>query len=109
MAVASLADQVTVAADTTFQNRVRQAIIAAAIAIKNEGENVVSHKERVTLSKNVMNSPSTYAPLFAMAVAGDSAIGTDVGTGPPVPNNATDAHINAAISSMWNSFFSVYG
>ena len=107
MAVATLADQVTLAADTTFQNRVRQAIVAAAIAISNESETTAFHKSRLTLAKAIMLQPSTWSPLFAMAVAGDSLIGTDVGS-PPTQANATDAHINSAISANFNSFFSHY-
>jgi hypothetical protein len=103
----ALKDQADLAADVTFQARVREGILAAAIAISNEAVTVQWHKSRATLAKAVMNNPGSYAPLFANAVATDAAVTTDAGT-PATQANVTDAHINAAISGMWNSFFSIF-
>lgn len=103
----ALVDQSVLSADTTFQNRVRQAIIAAAIAIASESANIAWHRQRTTLSKSVMNAPDSYAPLFAKAVATDTTVQTQAGT-PATQGNVTDAAINNAVSAMWNSFFSMF-
>ena len=103
----ALVDQFTLASDATFQGRVRQAIIAAAIAIVNESMATGYHSLRAKLAKAVMNNPGSYASLFAMAVAGDAAVVASAGA-PPVQVSVTDANINNAVSAMWNSFFSAF-
>lgn len=106
---ATLTDQAALAADATFQSRVQQAIVAAAIAISNEATNAGFHKDRATLAKAVMNSPQTYAVLFAKAVAQDATIMAQAGT--PFTNQqlVLDAAIANAVSGVWNSFFSIFG
>ena len=103
----ALQDQVTLAADTAFQGRVKQAIIAAAIAIVNEAISTGFHSQRVRLAAAIVNAPSTYAPLFAAAVATDTTVQSSAGS-PPVQASVTDANINAAVAAVWNSFFNVF-
>lgn len=105
---AALSDQVALSADTNFQSRVRQAIIAAAIAISNEAVSTGFHDLRAKLARAVMNQPDTYAPLFAKAVVTDATVQSDYTGGGNLQTAVTDAHINNAVSSMWNSFFSIF-
>lgn len=108
-------DKFQLAQDSTFQNRVRTSLIAACISIKNEGAGVAFHRERETYLVSVMNSPDSYKVLFANAVATDASVindatatGTVALTGANVAAqqaNVTDAHIDTAIASQFNSFF----
>lgn len=112
---ASRSDMYLLSQDATFQNRVRAAMISASVAIKNEAITVSFHRERETYCVGILNSPDTYKALFAGTVATDSlviadatAAGTVVLTGGNAATQAalvTDAHIDSAISSQFNSFF----
>jgi hypothetical protein len=111
----ALNDSYWLSQDTTFQGRVRSGMITAAISIVNEGWAVAFHRERQTYAVSVMNQPDVYKLLFTNAVSTDAnclSDATAAGTVALTSGNAatqaalvTDAHINNAISSMWNSFF----
>src|SRR4051812_31220595 len=103
----ALVDQVTLSADATFIGRVRQSMIASAIAIQNEAITVAFHPLRVQQAKAIMNGPDSFSPLFAKAVATDATVQASAGV-PANQANVTDANINAAVSAMWNSFFSIF-
>lgn len=108
-------DKQLLSADVTFQNRVRQSMIAACSNIKNEAVTVAFHRERETFLVGVMNQPDVFKLLFAQVVAGDSnCIGdaTVAGTVPLTSGNVatqavlvTDPHIDTAVSANFNSFF----
>lgn len=112
---ASYNDQQLLAADTTLQNRVRQSLVKACISIKNEGNAVAFHRERETFVVLVMNSSDNYKTIVSQAVATDASVISDAtvaGTVTLTSGNAaaqaalvTDAHIDAAISGQFNSFF----
>jgi hypothetical protein len=116
---ASRSDSYQLSTDPTFQNRVRSSLVAACISIVNEGWAVAFHRERDTFAVQVMNAPDTYKLLFANAVATDAscladatAAGTVVLTSGNVATQAalvTDAHIDAAVSGQFNSFFRTPG
>lgn len=111
---ASHSDSYVLSTDSTFTNRVRAALIAAAIAIWNEAANIAFHTQRVRYAAQIMNAPSNYAPLFASAVATDATClsdATQAGTVALTSANVaaqaalvTDAHIDNAISGQFNSF-----
>ena len=103
----ALVDQVTLASDNIFQGRVRQSMIATAIAIANEGWAVALHERRAKLVTLIMNNPGSYAPLFTNAVATDATVQASAGV-PAVQANVTDANINNAVSSVFNSFFTPF-
>lgn len=112
---ASYSDQQFLAADPTFQNRVRQSLVKACIAIKNEAVTTAFHRERESYLVAIMNQPDTFKVFVSQAVATDAGVisdataaGTVVLTGTNAAAQAalvTDAHIDTAISSQFNSFF----
>lgn len=112
---ASYSDQQFLAGDATFQNRVRQSLITACQSIKSEAVTVAFHRERETFLVAVTNQPDLYKLIFAQAAATNASViadatqaGTVVLTGANVAAQAalvTDAHIDTAISSDFNSFF----
>jgi hypothetical protein len=107
-------DQFTLSNDSGFRNRVRTSLVAACVAIYNEGWNVPFHKERQSLVVNVLNAPDSFTNLFADSVATDANIisdATQAGTVTLTTGNVaaqaalvTDAHIDSAVASQFNCF-----
>jgi hypothetical protein len=113
---ASYSDQQFLAADAIFQNRVRQSMITQSIAIKNESPTTAPfHRERETYLVALTNQPDQFKLIFSQSVATNATVISDATQGGTVVltgNNAasqaalvTDAHIDAAISANFNSFF----
>lgn len=113
---ASYNDMAVLAGDSTFQNRVRSAMIAGAVSVIAENKStVVFHRERETYAVQALNSPEAYKILFANAVATDPTVIADATAGGTVALTSgnvatqqalvTDAHILAALSASFNSFF----
>jgi hypothetical protein len=113
---ASYSDQKFLAADTTFQDRVRQSMIKQSIAIKNESPTTIPfHRERETFVVAITNQPDIFKLIFTQSVATDATVisdATQAGTVVLTAGNAaaqaalvTDAHIDTAISNNFNSFF----
>lgn len=108
-------DKQLLSTDVTFQNRIRQSMVAACVSIKNEAVTTAFHRERETFLVQVVNSPDTYKSLFAMTAANDTSIINDATNSGAVALTAgnvatqaalvTDAHIDTAIASQFNSFF----
>lgn len=114
---ASHNDSYQLSQEPTFQNRVQVSLLAACVAISNEGWGVAFHRERSTFASQVLispNTPTNYVGLFTNTVANDSTCLADATVGGTVSltsgNRAaqaalvTDAHIDAAIASQFNSF-----
>jgi hypothetical protein len=112
---ASYNDQQQLSGDATFQNRVRQSLMKTCISIASEGWAVAFHRERATYAASVVASADTFKLIFSQSVATDATVisdatqaGTVALTGGNVAAQAalvTDAHIDAAISSQFNTFF----
>ena len=117
--VASRNDSYQLSQDTVFQNRVQQSLIAACIAITNEGWSVPFHRERDRYAVSVLSAvggiaQNSFVLLFTSAVSTDANVLADATVGGTVAVTAstraaqsllvTDAHIDSAVSSMFNSF-----
>lgn len=117
--VASYSDKQFLAADSTFQNRVRQSLLAACVSIKNEAVTTAFHRERENYLVAITNQPDFYKIIFTDIVANDANVISDAtanGTVVLTSANAaaqaalvTDAHVDTAISSDFNSFFRTPG
>jgi hypothetical protein len=103
-AEATLQSQYTLSQDATFQQRVRQSLVSAAVAISNEAGSVAFHGQRVNLAARVLADPGFWSLRFSEGVASDSTVATAAGS--PTPNQAsvTDAQINNAVTSQWNAY-----
>jgi hypothetical protein len=110
-------DKFQLAQEPTFQNRVQTSLVAACISISNEGWSIAFHRERADFCRQVLlspTSPTNYVQLFSNAVATDASVigdATQAGTVALTAGNraaqsalVTDAHIDTAIASMFNSF-----
>lgn len=112
-------DMYQLSQDTVFQNRVQAALTAACIAIQNENPTTTPfHKERSGLATAILtwiSGANPYIQLFTNTVSTDTNVTGDATEGGTVPLTAgnraaqallvTDAHIAAAISGEFNSFF----
>lgn len=111
---ASRNDMYQLAQSTPFQNRVQASLLAACVAISNEGWTIPFHRERASFAMNVLTTPSIYVPLFANSVATDPTViadATQSGTVSLTGANrdsqgalVTDAHLDSAVASQYNSY-----
>lgn len=111
----ALLDQAILGNDPTFIQRVRTAIIGAAIAISNESTGTAFHPQRDSVAVNVLASPDSWKSIFAASVATQTAVINDATQNGTVTLTSTnsaqqaalvlDADINTAVSAIWNSFF----
>lgn len=121
---ASYSDQQFLAADPTFQNRVRQSLLNACIAVKAESPITTPfHREREAFCVGVITAPDSFKVIVAQSVATNASVigdATQAGTVALSGANAaaqaalvTDAHLDSAISSIVfgsaNSFFRTPG
>lgn len=119
---ASHSDQAFLAAEPAFQARVGAALLQACVNIYNEGWAVPFHRERSRFAAQVIGNTSAainYRAMFAATVAVDPTVIADATSGGTVTldvNNAaakqalvTDAHIDSAIASQFNTFFQTPG
>lgn len=111
-------DKYQLSQEPTFQNRVQASLVAACIAMANEGWAVAFHRERSDFANRVLLSPNgsnaNYVQLFSNVVATDTNVigdATQAGTVALTSGNratqqalVTDAHIDNAISSVMNAF-----
>lgn len=112
---ASRNDSYLLSQDTTFQNRVRMSMCYYSVTVMIEAWSVPFHRERQTFASQVLNSPDTYKQLFSnlasvepTCISDATAAGTVTITAGNVAAQAalvTDAHIDAAINTYYNSFF----
>lgn|SRR5262245_19636523 len=109
-------DQQILAADPTFQLRVRQSLVKTCLFVKDQDpKNTPYYRERETFAAAVMNSPDSYKELVAVSVATASQImnaATTNGTIPLTTGNVAaqqalvpDATIDTAIQQGYNTFF----
>jgi hypothetical protein len=59
---------------TTYQNRVRHAILKAAVAIRNELDTTPLHAERVALAREIARNPAGWAVLFGELILTNGAL-----------------------------------
>jgi hypothetical protein len=99
----TLADQALLAADSTFQSRVRASAMAAAVAIHSEAFTALT-PQRDAFGKQILNNnPAGIAIQLANSVATDATVAGLAGS-PAAQANVTDVAINNAVSGQWNSF-----
>jgi hypothetical protein len=113
-------DQQLLAADLTFQARVRQALLKGCVAIKAEDPTTTPfHREREAFAVSVANNPDAYKILMSQSISSAANVINDAtvsGATPLTSGNVatqaalvTDAHIDAAITANFTSFFRTPG
>jgi hypothetical protein len=99
--MATLADQFTYSQNATFQNKVRQALVSAAIAISGEAQ--ANNRNRTTLAIAVLANPTAYLQQFCEAVTADPTVSGKIAGG-GASGTETDADVSNAVSASWNAF-----
>ncbi|SRR5579883_2521856 len=115
---ASRSDMNVLQTDATFVGRVRASMLAASVSITTEAVTTPLHKKRTTQAAAILNAPDSWKQLFAATVATDANVISDATAGGTVALTSadvaaqaalvTDAHIDAAVSAQFNSFFGNY-
>jgi hypothetical protein len=130
LAAQSLNDQVTIGNDALFIQRVRQALINAAINISSDGLSTGINLKRHAQVQSILNNPDGWKQLFAEAIATQSAVMnpatvtgtvvlkpmicpggvttascTETGNVDTQQALVTDAVINTNVSAVFNAFF----
>ena len=117
----ALSDQAVLAANAAFISRVQESLVATCVAIQSEATSTAYHYSRARFATQVMQQmatqPTQWPQAFAFSVATDANVISDAtaaGTVTLTSGNVatqqaliTDAHINAAVSGQFNSFFNV--
>ena len=105
--------------DPTFQGRVRSSLLTYCGVVGNEAWSEF-HRARMSFVSQILNSPDTFAPLFASIAAADTTVLADATVGGTVAITTltlaasqqglvTDTHISNAVSANFNNFFLVVG
>lgn len=114
-------DQAILAGDGTFQNRVTASLLSASVSISNEGWTVPFHRERATFAAAILSGgpQGAYMTAFANSVATDATVIADATNSGAITltttnrstaaSQVTDAHIDNAISSQFNSYLRLPG
>jgi hypothetical protein len=94
-------DQATLAKDATFRDKIRVAMVTAAIAIGGEalgGSDTVTYGKRQALAGQVLlGSGGNLLDVFAWAIAQNAAI----------TSSSTDSDIQFTCNSIWNDIAGV--
>lgn len=90
-------DQAALAKDSAFEERVRVAMLTAAIAVANESNATTNHTNRAKYSTLVLSNPEQYASQFSEAVATNATINI----------SSLDSDILFTVNSMWNAMAGV--
>jgi len=109
---ANYRDQMDLAKDAIFVQRVKLAMINTAITVSNESTGTANHAARTMLAKACLNSPDSWAQIFAVGVAADSinfpAVITRDGQGNITGSNGATAGVDAGIDgrllNIWNNY-----
>lgn len=87
------------AQNTDFQYRVRQALIATAIAIQAEAANEPFHVARSAYAVKVLANPLGYAAVMVYGMTADKD--NDAGA---CDLTSTDAQLKSRASAIWNAY-----
>lgn len=98
----TFAEQAALAADETFQVRVRGAAVKSALAIMadtptNTPEAIDTHRRRAALAREVLLDPSRLAASMAPGVASNAAITAE----------SSDNDIEFTVNSIWSAYAGV--
>jgi hypothetical protein len=101
--MATLSDLSVIANDANFQNRVRYAMVVAAVNVYSENPNTVGHPARAALSTRVVNGQMNFqavalAVLTNATIAAEASLATTPGFAIP------DGDIQFAVNGLWNAF-----
>jgi len=94
----SYAADYTLTGNAAFQNQVQMSMTKAAVNIASEARTVRNtvDQKRNTLSKSILNNPTSYLTQFVYATIETGLTGTP-----------TDTQVDTAVSGVWNGIAGV--
>ena len=100
--MASLVDQYAYSQTQSLQNKVKQQIVATAIAISGEAQTY--NRNRTALAIRVLSPGgiSQYLSQFVAAVCNDATVSSKIAIG-GAAGTETDADVANAVSASWNA------
>lgn len=100
--MASLADQYSYSQTQTLQNKVKQQMVASAIAISGEAQ--AYNRNRTSLATRILQEGgiAKYLQQFVAAVTNDATVSSKIASG-GASGTETDSDIQNAISAAWNA------
>jgi hypothetical protein len=124
LAAASHNDSAVLSTDTTYQNRVKVALVAACVNISAEvitgltgATPIAVHLKRANYCATVLAAPDSFKVLFALTVATDANVLADATQGGTVALTAgnvaaqaaltTDPHLDAAVAGQLPAYLAV--
>jgi hypothetical protein len=96
--MATIEKMLSVAGDATWNGRVRQLVIKAAIAVIAEDVGTVNHANRIAYAKKILAGSVTFA-VWATAVLTNATIAASAD-----PSSTSDNDLEFTINSMFNAF-----
>jgi hypothetical protein len=105
-------DQMDLAKDPAFIQRVKMALVNSANTIYNEAGGTANHIQRAAFARQVLNNPDMYAPIMAVTCAADGvnfpAVITRDASGNVLTSNGSssgvDNGLDGKILAVWSSF-----
>lgn len=110
--MANYRDQMNLAKDPIFIQRVKMAAVNTAITVQAESTGTANHAARSALARTVLMGPDGWATIFAVGVANDAinfpATITYDGSGNITSSNGAasgvDAGMDGRLLNIWNSY-----
>lgn len=100
--MASYDDLIKIAGNNDFQQRIKYALMAAAVNVYAEASSTTGHTARAALASNVIQGG--YNPAAAaLAVLTNSTIASEANVSITPGFNIVDADIQFAINSLWGA------
>lgn len=96
----SLLEAYEMANNTTFINRVSQAVAVCADTVRQEPDNTPLHAERLALANRVMQDANAYGYRFARMVSTNGTISANA----PNEEDVPDGDIQYVVNQLWNSY-----
>lgn len=100
--MASLADQYAYSQTQPLQNKVKQQMVASAIAVSGEAQ--ANNRNRTTLAIRILspNGVTNYLQQFIAAVTNDATVSGKIASG-GASGTETDADVASAVNAAWNA------
>jgi hypothetical protein len=100
--MANLKDQYLYSQDASLQNKVKQQMVASAIAVSGEAQAFNSNRIRLATAILAPGGVTQFLSQFVAAVTNDATVSGKIAVG-GASGTETDADIASAISAAWNA------
>ncbi len=100
--MASYDNLIDIAKNTGFQDRVKYALVSAAVSVFNEASSTTGHTARVAYASSIIQGNYNLAPA-SLAVLTNSTIASEATLTAPPDFNVPDSDLQFSVNSLWNA------